>query len=174
MIEANYKYARDMARKILKQYKANSVPTDLKKICDGYGIEYIEIDDQDELDGALIKIDGMTVAMLNKAKSYVRGRFTLAHELAHIFLHHDKRDFYDHNSENEPDFVDFHESKPAKEQEADAFASELLIPYEQLKNYQDKFANLEELARLFQVSKPAMSIAVANFFKNTRVSNRGH
>jgi len=54
--------------------------------------------------------------------------------------------------------------KPAKEREADAFASELLIPMEQLKKYQGDLGNPDKLARIFQVSKPAMVIAIANFF----------
>ena len=33
MIEANYTYARDMARKILKKHDIKNVPTDLKVIC---------------------------------------------------------------------------------------------------------------------------------------------
>ena len=32
MAAANYTFARDMARKVLKQYKIVDVPTDLRKI----------------------------------------------------------------------------------------------------------------------------------------------
>lgn len=96
MIPANYPLARNMARKVLKQYKIVDVPTDLQRICEAKGLEYVELDDPEELDGMLLEMeDGTRVAMVNKAKSFVRGRFTLAHELGHIFLNHDKRDFYD-------------------------------------------------------------------------------
>jgi Zn-dependent peptidase ImmA (M78 family) len=54
--------------------------------------------------------------------------------------------------------------KPPKEQEADAFASELLIPMEQLKKFQGDFKSPDKLAGNFQVSRPAMVIAVANLF----------
>jgi hypothetical protein len=85
-----------MARKVLKQYKIVDVPTDLRKICEGERSEYMELDDPEAVDGMLMELgDGTRVAMVNKARSYVRGRFTLAHELGHIFLRHDKRDFYD-------------------------------------------------------------------------------
>jgi len=169
MIPANYALARNMARKVLKQYKIMEVPTDLQKICEGQGVEYVELDDSEELDGMLLEIeDGTRVAMVNKAKSFVRGRFTLAHELGHIFLNHDKRDFYDAEVAREygEDFPE--NAKPPKEKEADAFASELLIPMEQLKKYQNDLKNPDKLAGIFQVSRPAMTIAIANFFGSAK------
>ena len=47
---------------------------------------------------------------------------------------------------------------------ADAFAAELLIPQELLKKYQAELKNPEKLAGIFQVSRPAMVIAIANLF----------
>lgn len=85
MIPANYSLARNMARKVLKQYKILDVPTDLQRICVGEGLEYMELDDPEAVDGMLMVLeDGTRVAMVNRAKAYVRGRFTLAHELGHI------------------------------------------------------------------------------------------
>jgi len=168
MIAANYAYARDMARKILKKHDIKNVPTDLKVICERLGLEYVELDDPDELDGAILELDGTRVAMLNKAKPFVRARFTLAHELGHIFLNHDKREFYDAEvarefGEDVPENV-----KPPKEQEADAFASELLIPVDQLKRYKGDLKSPDKMAGIFQVSKPAMAIAIANFFSSAK------
>lgn len=167
-MEANYTYAREMAKKVLKKYGANTVPTDLKKICNGYGIEYIEINDADELDGALIEINGLIVAMINLARSSVRGRFTLAHELAHLFLNHEKREYYDAELSRDSDDEHFENSKPAKEREADTFASELLIPLEQLNNYKSMLNDIDGLSKIFQVSKPAMAIAINNFFSKLK------
>jgi hypothetical protein len=39
---------------------------------------------------------------------------------------------------------------------------------EQLKKYQGELKDLDKLAGIFQVSKPAMSIAVANFFSDSK------
>jgi len=164
MIAANYTYAREMARKILKQHKIHDVPTNLQVICEKLGLEYVELDDPNELDGAVLELDGTRVAMLNKAKPFVRARFTLAHELGHIFLNHDKREFYDAEVAREYGEDMPENQKPAKEKEADAFASELLIPMEQLKKFQGDLKSPDKLAGMFQVSKPAMAIAVANFF----------
>lgn len=167
-MDANYKYARDMAKSILKKHKIKDVPTDLHVICERLGLEYVELDDPNELDGAVLEMDGTRVAMLNRAKPFVRARFTLAHELGHIFLNHDKREFYDAEAARELGEDVPENKKPAKEQEADAFASELLIPMEQLKKYQSELKNVEKMAGIFLVSKPAMAIAIANFFSSAR------
>jgi len=58
--------------------------------------------------------------------------------------------------------------KPPKEQEADSFASELLISLEQLKRFQGDLKSPYKLAAIFQVSRSAMVIAVANFFGSAR------
>lgn len=169
MIPANYTFARNMARKVLKQYKVVDVPTDLRKICEGEGLEYMELNDPEAVDGMMMELeDGTRVAMVNQAKSYVRGRFTLAHELGHIFLRHDKRDFYDAEAVREYGEDMPENAKPPWEQEADAFAAELLVPLEQLKKYQADLGNPEKLAGFFQVSKPAMTLAIANFFGSAR------
>lgn len=168
MMEANYSYARDMAKKILNQYKIKEIPTDLEVICANLGLEYVELDDPDELDGAVLEMNGTRIAMLNKAKPFVRARFTLAHELGHIFLNHDKREFYDPEVAREYGEDMPENMKPPKEREADAFASELLIPMEQLKRYQGELKNLEKVATIFQVSRPAMAIAIANFFSSAK------
>jgi len=168
MMEPNYKFARDKAKFVLKKYKINDVPTNLEIICDGLGLEYVELDDPNELDGALLEMHGMQVAMLNRAKSFIRGRFTLAHELAHIFLEHGKREFYDAEASRELGDDVPENAKPAKEREADAFASELLIPMEQLKKYQSELKDLDKVAGIFQVSRQAMSIAISNFYSSAK------
>lgn len=167
MIKPNYKFAKDTARKVLKDHKLTSIPTDLKKIFDKLGLQFIELEDPTDIDGAIIEIDGKPrIAVLNKSKSISRQRFTLAHELGHIFLSHNKRDFYE-IVENESEVPDSpsEKAKPPKEIEADVFASELLIPYHQLKKHQDSVNDLENISKLFQVSKDAMSIAIANYWR---------
>ena len=89
-------------------------------------------------------------------------------ELGHIFLRHDKRDFYDAEVAREYGEDMPESAKPPWEQEADAFAAELLIPMEQLKKYQAELKNPETVAGIFQVSRPAMAIAIANLFGSAR------
>src|SRR5271157_5763484 len=137
-MEPNYSLARQMARKIIKDYHLTEVPTNLRKIFQSLGMEYIELDDPKDIDGAILEIDNKpSIAVLNRAKPIQRQRFTLAHELAHIFLHHKKRDAYDPEAERElaerEQNEEIQTGKPSSESEADAFASELLIPFDQIK-----------------------------------------
>jgi Zn-dependent peptidase ImmA (M78 family) len=167
MIEPNYSFARNMARKLIKKYKLSEVPTNLVEIFESLGLEYIELNDPEDIDGAILEIEGKPkIAVLNRSKPIQRQRFTLAHELGHIFLEHKKRDIYDADAsrENLEEFQDV-ERKPPKEVEADVFASELLIPYEQLKKHQEEINRIDKLAGIFQVSKQAMTLAVLNFRK---------
>lgn len=168
MIEPNYKYARDMARKILKDYGLTSIPIDLKKIFDALGYQQVELDDPDDVDGMIMKISGKpSIVVINTKKPMARQRFTLAHELGHLFLNHDKRDIYDAETARDQS-DDFGIQKPAKETEADIFASELLIPFEHIKKYNDRLSDVEWLLQIFQVSKTAMLIAVENYVRRSR------
>ena len=58
MIEPNYKFAREMARQILRKHNINNIPTDLQIICERLGLEFIELDDPDESDGAVLEMEG--------------------------------------------------------------------------------------------------------------------
>ena len=167
-MEPNYSFARNMARKVLKDYKLSEAPTDLTAIFQGLDLKYIELNDSEEIDGAILEIDGKpSIAVLNKARPLQRQRFTLAHELGHIFLEHIKRDIYDPEEIRESDAQSSGKTKPPKEIEADVFAAELLVPYEQLKKYSSDMSNVDKLAGVFQVSKQAMTLAIMNYWKHT-------
>lgn len=166
-MEPNYSFARNMARKVLKDYKLSEVPTNLTVIFQGLNLKYIELDDADDIDGAILEIEGKpAIAVLNRARPLQRQRFTLAHELGHIFLEHIKRDIYDPEEIRESDLQSSGKTKPPKELEADTFAAELLVPYEHLKKYTADMNNVDKLAGIFLVSKQAMTLAVMNYWKN--------
>lgn len=78
-----------------------------------------------------------------------RQRFTLAHELGHFILGHKRRRWEEFLNES---------SGAPMEQEADAFASGLLMPKALLKTFKD--LPPKELAQLFQVSEAAMWVAL--------------
>ncbi|MDO9567610.1 MAG: ImmA/IrrE family metallo-endopeptidase [Candidatus Desulfaltia sp.] len=165
-MEPNYAFSRNIARKVLKDYDLSEVPTDLLKVFKRLGLKYIELNDAEDIEGAILEIDGKpAIAVLNKAKPIPRQRFTLAHELGHIFLAHTQRDIYDPEKDRENTATLAKQSKPPKEVEADVFASELLVPYEQLKKHTADINNVDKLAGIFQVSKQAMTLAVMNFWK---------
>ncbi|MFH1976320.1 MAG: ImmA/IrrE family metallo-endopeptidase [Pseudomonadota bacterium] len=166
-MEPNYAFAQSMAKKVLKDYKLSEVPTDLSVIFKNLGLKYIELNDADDIDGAIMEIKGKpAIAVLNKSRPLQRQRFTLAHELGHIFLKHTIRDVYDSEEirDNSDKLID--NAKPPQETEADTFASELLVPYEQLKKYTADMSNIDKLAGTFLVSRQAITLAVMNFWKH--------
>ena len=78
---------------------------------------------------------------------------------------------YDGEKYREMEDLDLEEqpsSSPAKETEANTFASELLIPLEQLKKYAKQGHNMDKLAEIFQVSKHAMSVAYTTNWKHLK------
>lgn len=168
-MKANYSYARQMAKKVIKQYNLTEVPINLRKLFEGLGLEYVEINDSEDIDGGIIEIDGNPkVAVVNKAKPIARQRFTLAHELGHIFLCHKNRDVYDPEATRDQEVEDFLQGKPPKESEADAFAAELLISYEHLKKYESDINDVAKLVNIFKVSRQAMTYAIVNYWKHMR------
>jgi Zn-dependent peptidase ImmA (M78 family) len=166
VVEPNFTLARKMAQKVIKDHKLTEVPTNLNKLFQTLRLKYIELNDPEGIDGAIIEIENNpAIAYLNIAKPIPRQRFTLAHELGHIFLKHSKRDLYDAEEVREMGEKLTDQSKPPKEKEADAFASELLVPHDKLKKYEADIKNIDKLAAIFHVSKDAMTIAVMNYWK---------
>lgn len=92
---------------------------------------------------------------VNSSDSVGRQRFTISHELGHMLIHSEYQDrpgwVYDYR------LPDMSHKKSVREQEADLFAAELLMPAELLKEQLDNNAgNVNEVANAFQVSTEAL------------------
>ena len=89
--------------------------------------------------------------VVNRALNSNRKVFTIAHELGHHVLH---KDYLNDEGAYQvfPRLNAYSGTKPPEEQEADAFAAELLVPLEMLRKYAD-FASPSELAAMFMVSR---------------------
>lgn len=98
----------------------------------------------------------------NKPKS-VKGRFTLAHELGHYFVPHHRLGLM--NGELKPhgsfNFLT-NQSAWQLERDADAFASNLLMPTNSVKEFikgrRFDFSVIEDIAEKYQVSKSAAAL----------------
>lgn len=105
---------------------------------------------------------------LNADEPADRQNFTLAHELAHYFLNH-KPSEYGVSWRNHA----YIGSKPGKEQEADCFAAELLMPKKLIDKFKKKYDlndnNVVTLAKLFGVSTAAMKYRLLDV-KNGRAT----
>lgn len=116
----------------------------------------LKIDDE-KISGAIKKKksgEGATI-LLNSGDVFERQRFTIAHEIAHYI--------FEMQQSNENVIIEtrsYKNSDLVKEIRADKFAAELLMPKELiLKEYDSLiFPTISEIARKFEVSKPAMRI----------------
>lgn len=163
-------------------YEHNAV--DLFKICEVYKINYEVkncLPNQDILGNIIFSPLKITIF----DEGTYRSRFTLAHELGHFFLKHDRflKSEYVTNRNLQDIDEKYHDIIFSLEREANYFASTLLLPkahigyefYEALKKYQIRkpthlyvdnqphnlmYANLilNELSKKFHVSKQAISI----------------
>lgn len=102
------------------------------------------------------------IIYVNGNESIRRQRFTIAHELGHMLIHREYQ--------NEPGWVydlRTHDNKSeSREQEADLFAAELLMPVELVKQEMDfRHAQLTDVAEDFEVSLEALRYRL-DFLRN--------
>ncbi len=159
-------YVRKYARELLKRCNINEPPVDLRIIIEKEGLEYQEVDYfPDDVDALIIPMQGRVIAAVNKNQSPNRRRFSLAHELCHHLLHRDRSLLEDRMTVDwRPPSRDEIHSKDVFEAEADIFAGEVLISLPFLKKTFKPGMTAQDVARLFEVSQEAASVAISTHF----------
>lgn len=131
-------------------------PIDLFAIVNGWkekNITIVKYPMSKRISGMCTKENNDIIICINSTMSYGRQRFTLAHELYHVLYEpHVSRTICD---------MTMGTGKSVSEQEADWFASYLLMPYEALMEYEENKSNwiLEKVIdaeQFFQISHQAM------------------
>jgi Zn-dependent peptidase ImmA (M78 family) len=129
------------------------------------GIEVYETsftpEDGQNVSGIVAIEEEIPVIYVNENDAYVRKRFTIAHEIGHVFLGHLT------NKENNELIDDEVRLRSAvwniEEKHANAFAAQLLMPASLVRNeINSKRTSVEELAELFDVSVQAMVYRLRN------------
>ena len=160
----------ERAYRLLEQSEATSTPVDLDKVATRLGLTIAEKPLEEEFSGFLAVREKTIV--INARHSYVRRRFTTAHEIGHYMLH---RRFQQDN----PVFIDrtvyfrrknLDDADYKVELEANGFAAGLLMPKRLLESYLDKFPDLDlsksseikVLADEFEVSRSSMKYRLGN------------
>lgn len=118
-----YKNARNSAWQVLIDYNVTSLPVKVSKIAEKANIKILKNSKYNILTknqiGLSFKYADKWYVVYDDTVTAERARFTIAHELGHIFLGHEtllsRNTIYD-------------AEKPAEETEADIFASRLLAP----------------------------------------------
>jgi Zn-dependent peptidase ImmA (M78 family) len=156
-MSADFKAAKERARRLLKKYGYEHPPIDPEYVAECEGVEVVYADFEapfsDEISGFYDPAANQIV--VNKAIPPNRKTYTIAHELAHFLLH---REYAESEQYKVLPRKNGYEdgTKPAVEQEADAFAAELLVPISMLRDYA-YIGDAEELSRIFCVSRDALS-----------------
>lgn len=156
--------AQQAAQVLLNQFGVKAAPVPVERIAKSLGIrvEYAPLDG--ELSGLAHIRDDVPIIGINTLHAPNRQRFTLAHELAHVQLHHHelKRTVHVDCGSLRRDALATEGVDPI-EIEANAFAAELLMPTKLLASaLGGRSVDLEDdqaitaLAKRFRVSNAAM------------------
>ncbi len=105
-----------------------------------------------KINGAIYRDSNQYTIYINKNLDQEKKRLTIAHELGHYFLKHLDKDgiLFSLSDDIRYDF----EYSGFEEREANIFAVELLMPYEQCRRL--RYYSDEELSQLFKVNKNAI------------------
>lgn len=161
---------KNATKELLNKYGITQIPIDIESLAAQAGAVLSYEPFKEELSGVLVKENDRTVIGVNSTHPKNRQRFTIAHELGHLFLQHQGEIFVDHvisrRDKKSSLAVDWQEI------EANKFAAELLMPEDQLlekaqflqetNNEMTAIALLTQLAKDFQVSTQAMEIRLTN------------
>lgn len=150
--------ARVEARKLAEIFSSPSVPVVEVAEQNGVNVIFSDMGRFAEKVAGLLDFNARRI-YVNKADSGNRQRFTIAHELGHWMLH---RKAFEAHPERYPVLPRFQrvEASNAFEQEANAFASELLVPKHLLKGVRN--APVSVLASIFDVSRTMMEYRLSN------------
>lgn len=162
MRRANPAQAREEARRILRDSGVRSVPVPIERIIRATGIVLQHAPLADDLSGMAFVKGGVGIIGVNALHHPNRQRFTLAHEFAHHCLHQDFLTAEVHVDRKFPVLMRDEVASQGvdwREIEANAFASEFLIPQFLLDGFVDASGidledddKVESLARRFRVS----------------------
>lgn len=168
-------YIEKKADEVLEQTNSMSMPINIKSVAEKLGLQVVPYELGDDISGVLLVKDGRTTIGYNlkQVGNIVRTRFTIAHELGHYILKHERGGLFvdDYKRHFAATFRNEESStgEDIQEREANAFAAAILMPKKILINKvsthrldftDDK--NLKSLADEFKVSQIAMSYRLAN------------
>lgn len=121
---------------------------DVKEIANKLGFDVYGTSFQDDnISGKVIHNDDCKEIYVAD-ESYERQRFTIAHEIGHIILHHEAGE-----SINEIDYRTSDKNFNRKEFQANAFASALLMPEKDAIKTWNSLQDIDDFAEYFEVSK---------------------
>lgn len=165
----NIKQITTKAMAILNILPDIGAPIKIEEIARMHGLKVVPYPLGADVSGLLSIENGIGTIGYNQEEPKVRRRFTIAHELGHYELHRDKSDLF---VDKQFIYRSVNSGSTAitqiMEQEANFFASVILMPNDLVRTEIDKIdmdlgngEAIKELANIFQVSSTAMSVRIA-------------
>jgi len=168
-LRVRYTKIRELVDSLLDRHSVNAPPVPVEKIArlEGMFVRKKHLDD--EVDGFLLRSDGLMFIGVNQSQSPFRQRFTIAHELGHALLHEGEELHVDRGFQiNFRDAVSSLASN-IEEIESNTFAAWLLMPHRFLVSQIrlehldiEDSEHVDRLAKRYQVSSQAMTYRLAN------------
>jgi len=168
-MSVNIKLINSRVNILLKSLPELKLPIDVNLIAKSLGLTVIPYDLGEGVSGLLAIQEGVGTIGFNPKEPEVRIRYTIAHELGHYDLHRDKSDLF---VDKQMIFRSLQSSdtpeKLQMEQEANVFASALLMPSNLLRKEVERAKldlasddAIQTLAKKFLVSTTAMTIRIS-------------
>jgi len=152
------------ARRLRRELRLSSYPVDVWELCKELGIVVKEEDLPAAVDGCLLREAGRKPGILvNKNIPYPgRKRFTVAHEIGHFTLpSHEGTSYWCLAAD-----IEGYRSARAVEKEANEFASEILLPEDEVRDFVDRhpvsLAVARELAGRYGTSLTAAALRMVS------------
>lgn len=147
----------DKIADVIRKYSNSKIPIDIMEVAKMMGLNIFQSDFSDESISGLIIPKDKEIHVAKK-DNYERKRFSIAHEIGHYVLHYN----FGKDIENK-EHVSYRNSDSSlgfsiKEIEANHFAAALLMPEDELKKIWKEEKDLENVARIMEVSIMALSI----------------
>jgi Zn-dependent peptidase ImmA (M78 family) len=166
----NIRLVNSKVNLVLKVLPTLTLPIKIEEIARLRGVKIVPYSLDNDVSGLLQIQNGVGTIGYNQDEQKVRRRFTIAHELGHFELHKDKSDlFVDKQFVYRSIYSNDSPEKQQMEQEANYFASAILMPSDLVRKEVDKTKldlgsekAIEELSKVFEVSTTAMSIRISN------------
>ena len=169
------KQIEETARRILIEQRLYNTPVDVYSVANGLGLGVVPHDFANDVSGLLITSGGKSTIGINSNNGVTRKRFTIAHEIGHYVLGHQREGAFIDKPGNFFTIV-YRDSSSStgefqQEREANAFAAALLMPRELIDitikkmsfDFEDdQMSVIDILAHEFEVSSQAMSFRLSN------------
>ena len=145
-----------MAQIALCEASFNNKNVDVVELANLLGYSVFQADFENDIAGKVEKNSNEAIIYINRNDKPERQRFTIAHEIGHILLHH--------NNNQDIDFIDYRNKGEysQKEFEADNFPAALLMPKDRSIELWNNLNDVDDFARAISVSRAAASIRLMN------------